>query len=114
MKALAALAILVAGAVAAFSVYAFGWQNEETRTGQQPPGVHVYILQQGDIARMPAAATECEATAEASFPKLFCTRTGASRYQVIINRDVVQVYDLKDPDVEPFEPTYSVPATTAP
>ena len=60
---------------------------------------------------MPSAATECLATQEAAFPRLFCTRIGVSRYQVIINRDVVQLYDLEDPDTEPFVRTYSVPAT---
>jgi hypothetical protein len=111
VKALVALAIVVAGAVAAFAVYTFGREDKESRR-VTPPGERVYTLGQGDTVRMPAAATECLATAEAGFPRLFCTRIGASRYQVIINRDVVQVYDLKDPDTEPFVPTYSVPATT--
>jgi hypothetical protein len=112
MKSLAALGIAVVGVVAAFAVYTYGWRDDDTA---QPDsrGPHVYTIRQGDIVRMPAAATECEATHEAGFPRLYCTRTRASRYQVIINRDVVQVYDLEDPDVEPFLPTYSVPATTA-
>jgi hypothetical protein len=109
MRALFALAIIVAGAVAGFAIYTFGADDEPAPV--TPPGKRVYTLQQGDSVRMPAAATECLATHEAGFPRLFCTRIGTSRYQVIINRDVVQVYDLKDPDTEPFLPTYSVPAT---
>jgi len=109
VKALVALAIVVAGVVAAFAVYTFG-SDDESAPAQSSRGPRVFTLQQGDIVRMPTAATECEATAEANFPRLFCTRTSASRYQVIINRDVVQVYDLEDPDNEPFVPTYSVPA----
>jgi hypothetical protein len=110
VKALAALAIVVGGAVAAFAVYTFG-SDEEVKPTPPSNGPRVFTLRQGDIARMPSAATECLATHEAGFPRLFCTRTGSSRYQVIINRDVVQVYDLEDPDTEPFLPTYSVPAT---
>jgi hypothetical protein len=110
VKALVALAILVTGAVATFAVYTFG-SDDEAELTQTSTAPRVFSLEQGDIVRMPSAATECEATHEAGFPRLFCTRTSASRYQVIINRDVVQVYDLKDPDVEPFVPTYSVPAT---
>jgi hypothetical protein len=104
VKALVGVAIVVTGAVGAFAVYTFGREDEDA------PARGVYLLQQGDVVRMPSAGTECEATQEADIPRLFCTRIGASRYQVIINRDVVHVYDLEDPDVEPFEPTYSVPA----
>ena len=110
MKALAALAIVVVGAVGAFALYTFGADDEIT-VREAPAGPRVFTLRQGDVVRMPSAATACRATAEAGFPRLFCTRTGASRYQVIINRDVVQVYDLNDPGTEPFVPTYSVPAT---
>jgi hypothetical protein len=110
MRALAALAIVVAGAVAALALVTFG--QDAVTTQEQPAGPREFVLRQGDRVVMPAAATECEATHEANIPRLFCTRTGASRYQVIINRDVVQVYDLEDPNTEPFEPTYSVPATS--
>jgi hypothetical protein len=112
VKALAALAVAAAGAVGAFAGYTLGSDEEKAKPRQQPTAPRTFTLEQGDLARMPSAATECLATHEATIPRLFCTRIRASRYQVIINRDVVHVYDLEHPDVEPFEPTYSVPAST--
>jgi hypothetical protein len=57
-NALAALAIVVAGAVAAFAVYTFGWQENEdagpTRTATTGAGGRVYTLRQGDLVRVPA------------------------------------------------------------
>jgi hypothetical protein len=112
VKALAALLILVAGAVAAFGVYTFGSRDDESeRVG--PPGERVYTLQQGDIVRMPSVATECLATQEGGFPRLHCSRTSRGRYQVDIFADTVHLYDLESPNAEPMAPTYSVPATTA-
>lgn len=111
MKALAALTVLVAGAVAAFAVYTFGSRDEES----SPPtrrGPAVYTLRQGDRVRMPSVATECEATVEGAFPRLHCSRTSRGRYQVDIFADTVHLYDLEAPNAEPMAPTYSVPATT--
>jgi hypothetical protein len=113
MKWAAALAVVVAAAVGAFAGYVLGSDEEAAGPKQEPATHRVFTLEQGDIARMPSAATECLATVEATSPRLFCTRIGTSRYQVILNREVVQVYDLEDPDTEPFVPTYSVPASTA-
>jgi hypothetical protein len=109
VKALAALVIVVAGAVATFAIYTFGWRDGET-SQIEPRGPRVYTLRQGDVVRMPAVATECEATQEAGFPRLFCTRTRRSRFQVVIFRDTVGIYDLEAPDLEPMVPTFSVPA----
>jgi hypothetical protein len=109
VKRLAALAIVVAGAVAAFAIYTVGWRDgDEGRVTPREP--RVYTLRQGDIVRMPSVEVECEATHEANIPRLFCTRTRRGRYQVEIWRDSVGLYDLESPDAEPMAPTYSVPA----
>ncbi len=111
MRSLLALAIVVAGGVGALAVYTFGWRDSGApAAASAPTNPRVYTLRQGDVVGMPTSAVRCEATHEAGIPRLFCRRTRDSRYQVVINRDVVQVYDLEHPDVEPFEPTYSVPA----
>lgn len=98
MKALAALGIVVAGVVTAFAVYTFGWRESEsdrrTHTALTATGRHVYTLRMGDVVRVPAAATRCEASAEAGIPNLFCTRTARGRYQVIFYKDGVYVWRL--------------------
>jgi hypothetical protein len=48
-----------------------------------------------------------EASGEAGYPNLFCTRTSRGRYQIVFYKDSVQVYDLQDPKAEPLEPKYS-------
>ena len=104
MKALAALAIVVAGAVAAFAVYTFGGDADDAS------GPQVYTLRQGDRVRMPSVATECLATQEGGFPRLHCSRTSRGRYEVDIFADTVHLYDHEAPGAEPMLPTYSVPA----
>ena len=68
----------------------------------------LYTIRQGDVIRVPATATECEATHEAGIPNLFCTHPGPrSRYQVAFWTDRVDLYDLaRHP--EPMVPTFSV------
>jgi hypothetical protein len=107
-KALPALGIVVIGAVAAFGIYTFGWHDsnggKKTQAGQH------YTLRSGDVVRLPATATECEASFEAGIPNLFCARVGArGRYQVVFWNDRVDIYDLQRHG-EPMVPTYSVPA----
>jgi hypothetical protein len=104
MKALAALAIVVAGAVAGFAVYTFGWHSGgETRVSHGVPvktvknaaGTHrVYTLRDGDVALRPEAAVRCEASAEGGLRNFFCTRTGGGRHQVIFYDDDVLVWPL--------------------
>ena len=116
MKPLAGLAIVVGGAVAAFAVYTFGWRQSDTnhQTARAfvttETGRHrLYTIRQGDVIRVPAAATECEASGEAGIPNLFCTRMGSrSRYQVVFWMDGVDLYDLARHG-EPMVPTFSVP-----
>ena len=106
-KALAALSIVVAGAVAAFAVYTFGWREGgdagQTRTATTRAGGRVYTLHQGDLVRVPEAATECQASQEGGHPNLFCTRIPRGRHQVIFYEDSVLVWPLAGgPDGPPF------------
>jgi hypothetical protein len=119
LKALVALAILVGGAVAAFAVYTFGWHESDatsvtTTSVTTATGRHrLYTIRQGDVIRVPATATECEASGEAGIPNLFCTRLGPrARYQVVFWGNSVDVYDLALHG-EPMVPTFSVPASIA-
>jgi hypothetical protein len=104
MKTLAALAIIVAGAVGAFAVFTFGWHNRGA-TQASPPipvstvtdvaGTHrVYTLRDGDVVLRPEAAVRCEASGEGGIPNLFCTRIGGGRHQVIFYSDDVLVWPL--------------------
>lgn len=113
-KALAALAIVVGGAVAAFAIYTFGWHESSggrsaevtTETGRH----RLYTIRNGDVIRVSTTATECEVTGEAGIPNLFCSRIGADgRYEVVFWNDRVDVYDLARHG-EPMVPTFSVPA----
>jgi len=110
LKALAALAIVVAGVVAGFAIYAFGWQEggRESDTASARSR-HIFTIRQGDIVRVPATATRCEASHEGGIPNLFCTRTQRGRYQVVFWKDEVQVYDLARHG-EPMVATFVVPA----
>jgi hypothetical protein len=102
MRALAALAIVVAGAVGAFAVYTFGWHDTGETTKQ-----HVYTIHMGDVIHVPGVATRCTAETEGGIPNLFCTGTPRSRYQVVIWSDQADLYDL-EAGGEPMKPTFSV------
>jgi hypothetical protein len=122
-KVLAGFAILVVGGVAAFAVYSFGWQDNEstsrtkktsrnprpsitTETGRHP----LFTIHSGDVVLDAATRTQCEVTGEAGIPNLFCTYRGPRyRYQVVFWSDRVDVFDLAAPG-EPMLPQFSVPA----
>ena len=113
MKLLAALAIVVAGAVAGFAIYAFGWREDGERQSDTASvstrGRHIFTIRQGDIVLVPATATRCEASHEGGIPHLFCTRSQRGRYQVVFWKDEVQVYDLAR-NLGPMVATFVVPA----
>src|SRR5437762_2887853 len=93
MKALAALAIVVAGAVAMFAVYTFSrddMSSEHAATARP----RVFTLHEGDVVRIPITKTRCEVSGEAGIPNLFCTHTRRTRYQVVIWSDQADLYDL--------------------
>ena len=102
MKALAALGIVVTGAVAAFAVYTFGWR-ESDGDDQMPLGSatrkYVYTIHPGDVIRVPAAATRCIASQEGGFPNLYCTRTPRGRYRFVFYKDSVLVWGPGGPEV---------------
>jgi hypothetical protein len=101
-KALVALAIVVAGAVAAFAVYAFSWRDDEddapatAATATTSP--RVFTLRRGDVVRVPGAATRCVASAEAGIPNLFCTRIHGGRYEVVLYADSILAWKVGQPD----------------
>jgi len=112
MKGLAALGIVVGGAVAAFAVYTFAWHDDGESRRDTPSDTqvgHVYTLGQGDAVRIPAAAARWEVSAEGGIANLFCVHTGRTRYQVILWKDQADLYDLAQHG-EPMAPTYSVPS----
>ena len=97
MKGLAALGIVVGGAVAAFAVYTLAWHDDGDSGRDAPSDAqarHVYTLAQVDAVRVPAVAARCEVSAEGGIPNLFCVHTGRTRYQVVLWKDQADLYDL--------------------
>jgi hypothetical protein len=98
-KALAALGVAVAGAVAGFAIYTFGWHDD----GRTRPSRRVITLRRGDVIVRPSAGTRCEASGEGGRADLFCTRLHGGRHQVIFYSDAVLVWPLeRGPDGPPF------------
>jgi len=110
VKVLLGVAIVTAGAVAAFAVYTFGWSGSTVPTTTTTRAAqHTFTLREGDTVLVPATATRCEVTHEAGIPNWFCERTHQSRYEVVIWKDRADLYDLARHG-EPMVPTFSVPA----
>jgi hypothetical protein len=55
-------------------------------------GHHVYVAHQGDVVRVPAAATRCEVSGEGGFPDFFCSRLPQGRYTVSFFSDDILVF----------------------
>jgi hypothetical protein len=82
-----------------------------TRTPTPPLGTSTPILEwrmrEGDVARVPTAATRCEASQEGGIPNLFCRRDPEGGFQVVFYKDNVLVFRVGDPDnpsVFPWKP----------
>jgi hypothetical protein len=115
-KALAALGIVVGGAVTAFAVYTFGWHESGAQrqaddafvsTVTTAAGSHrVYKLRDGDVVLRPEAAARCEASGEGGSPNLFCTRIDGGRHQIIFYEDWVLVWPLDCRACGPDGPVY--------
>ena len=58
----------------------------------------VYTGRQGDVFRVPSAATRCVVTTEAGSPRLFCSRIGGGRYTVDFFRSSILVWRNGNPD----------------
>ena len=94
-KGVAALAILVAGAVGAFAVYTFGIRDDRDRGREATvsvAGPRTYVLRDGDVVLRREAATRCTASQEGGFRNLFCARIGGGRHDVIFYEDSVLVW----------------------
>jgi len=63
---------------------------------------HVWIGHQGDILRVPAAATRCTVSVEGGFPDLFCSRIPRGRYTVTFFSDTIQVWRNRHPEAPVF------------
>jgi hypothetical protein len=63
---------------------------------------HVWIGHQGDVLRVPAAATRCTVSAEGGFPDLFCSRIRRGRYTVTFYSDTIQVWRNGHPEKPAF------------
>jgi hypothetical protein len=62
----------------------------------------VYTGRQGDVFRVPSAATRCLVTQEAGFPRLYCDRIGGGRYTVDFFRRSILVWRNGNPDAPVF------------
>jgi hypothetical protein len=62
----------------------------------------VYTGRQGDVFRVPSAATRCMVTSEAGSPRLYCSRIGGGRYTVDFFRSSVLVWRNGNPDAPAF------------
>ena len=111
MKLLSVVAIVTAGALAAFAIYTFGWHNKNGGgriTSPVAQGRNVYTVGEGDVVHVPVAAVRCEVSHEAGVPNFYCVHTGRTRYQVFLWKDRADLYDLARHG-EPMLPTYTVP-----
>ncbi len=58
----------------------------------------VYTIHGGDVIRVPATSTRCEASHEGGVPNLVCSRNFEGRYEVVFYKDTVFVFRVGDPD----------------
>ena len=63
---------------------------------------HVWVGRQGDVLRVPAAATRCTVSGEGGFPDLFCSRIPRGRYTVTFFSDSIQVWRNGHPEKPAF------------
>jgi hypothetical protein len=63
---------------------------------------HIWVGHQGDVLRVPAAATRCVVSGEGGFPDLFCSRIPRGRYTVTFFTDRIQVWRNGHPEKPAF------------
>jgi hypothetical protein len=96
------LAVLVLLIPAAFVVgRETSSSTTSTRTTRTAPSTRVYTVRGGDVVRVPAAATRCEASQEGGFSNFLCSREPEGRFQVVFYKDSVLVSRVGDPDNPP-------------
>ena len=62
----------------------------------------VFVAGQGDVIRVPGAATRCVASGEGGFPDLVCDHAPRGRYEVVFFSDELLVYRNGNPDHPAF------------
>jgi hypothetical protein len=62
----------------------------------------VYTGRQGDVFRVPSAATRCLVTVESVFPRVYCSRIGGGRYTVDFFSRSILVWRNGNPDAPVF------------
>ncbi len=85
------------------AAFVVGRETNPSTTGTPSPlgeatPILEYTMSEGDVARVPAAATRCEASREGGIPNLRCRRDPEGRYQVVFYEDTVYVFRVGDPD----------------
>ena len=94
MRRLLTLAIVVAGAVAAFAIYTFGWRDDDgdrtPRARAELVGTHVYFGRPNDVFKVPATGTRCLVSAEGGAANVICTHVPRGRHQVYFYEDRIQ------------------------
>jgi hypothetical protein len=66
------------------------------------PARHVWVGRQGDVLRVPAAATRCVVSVEGGAPDLFCARMPRGRYTVSFFKSGLDVWRNGNPDKPAF------------
>jgi hypothetical protein len=74
----------------------------DTDTAAGSTSAHVYTGRQGDVFRVPSAATRCLVTREAGFPRVYCSRIGGGRYAVDFFSTSILVWRNGNPDAPVF------------
>jgi len=93
--------LLVCVPVAIAAVFFLG-RATSPDSGPHPAKRHVSTGRQGDVFRVPAAATRCIVSGEGGFPDLFCSRMPRGRYTVSFFRDSILVWRNGNPDKPAF------------
>jgi hypothetical protein len=95
-------AIVVAGAVAGFAIYTFGWRDgasEATPNRNEAllASSHAYVDRPGDVFKVPAIATRCVVSQEGGSANVVCAHIPRARHQVYFYKDRLQVWRTGSP-----------------
>ena len=92
------LMVTFAALIAAFFV---GRSTQADVAAAQTTG-RVLTARNGDVVRVPSAATRCVVSGEAGVPDFFCERAPRGRYHVVFFSDWIQVWRVGNPDAPVF------------
>jgi hypothetical protein len=106
MRRMLTAAIVVAGAVAAFGIYTFGWRGDDNALARQQSGAQtgnrVFVGRQGDVFSVPATGTRCLVSQEGGAANVICTHMPRGRHQVYFYKDRIQVWRSGHPGRGPI------------